>query len=368
MVTLSGDGIDSDADAMLLFDASDGGAVDHTAGSLVWTVTGSEAEIEAIIEGLLVDPDDAFVGTILVQMDVTTEETASVAGNPAPDGDGSNASHGFEFNEDDNIVVESFEFLVQVIDAPDPDIILAGGVDSFTVKEDGSASAITVQAQTDADSLLIELVISGLDDTWIYDFSGLETDGAVLLDDDPADGEIVVSLPDLESYDGSFLVQPPEDSDADLAALSVAVTAVDPDTLIEGEDTDSLIVVLDAVLDQTAAISQPEVMASQSDATQTIDLELEFSLVDAGFPGSDDGGADDDGSESVTSVEIQLSAGTLTFAEVPPEGVVLIDNGGSFTLTGFDDAQVLEAAIEAWAVEVPADFRDNITGTITTVT
>ena len=106
VVTLSGDGVTGDSVANLLFDASDGGVVTHLNGSLVWTFTGSEAEIQAIVASLQVDPADDLLGTIAIRIDVTTLEAATASGG--------DQSAGAEVDEADNTVTETFTFELAV--------------------------------------------------------------------------------------------------------------------------------------------------------------------------------------------------------------------------------------------------------------
>ncbi len=114
-VILSGiPAIGSDSDANLLFDAGFGGSVNHTPGSLVWTFAGSEAQLVALVDSLQLDPGNDYTGTLSVDIEVTTQETAREAGSPAPAGDGSNGVHGSETDDSDNIVTENFSFDVEV--------------------------------------------------------------------------------------------------------------------------------------------------------------------------------------------------------------------------------------------------------------
>jgi Ca2+-binding RTX toxin-like protein len=101
-VTLSGAGIATDADASLLFnDAGLTIGTTHVAGSLVWEFTGSEADLQALMTTLQVDPDNSFEGTIDVAVAVTTTETIL---------------SGVEPDTSDNTITETFNFTVNVTD------------------------------------------------------------------------------------------------------------------------------------------------------------------------------------------------------------------------------------------------------------
>ncbi|WP_193370324.1 FecR domain-containing protein [Pelagibius marinus] len=122
-VTLSGSpAIASDDDADLVYDAGFGGDVTHVNGSLVWTFTGTEAELQDLVASLQLDPADDYTGTLTVEVAVTTEEAAVESGSPAPGGDGSNGASGSEADDGDNAVTETFSFDVEA------EIFLAGAV------------------------------------------------------------------------------------------------------------------------------------------------------------------------------------------------------------------------------------------------
>ncbi|CAN0443196.1 unnamed protein product, partial [Ectocarpus fasciculatus] len=108
-VTLSGSpAISDETDANLLFDPGFGGLADHTGGTLVWSFTGTEAQLTTLVQSLQVDPRDDYEGTVSLQVAVTTEEAASEAsgGSAGPDD--------VECDDDDNEVTETFTFDVDV--------------------------------------------------------------------------------------------------------------------------------------------------------------------------------------------------------------------------------------------------------------
>jgi len=74
---------------------------------------------------------------------------------------------------------------------------------------DDATNLVTLTVTPVGDDEITEIVISGLQADWTYDLSDLETDGATLIDGDPSDGVVTLSVPNLTSYSGSFAVQPP---------------------------------------------------------------------------------------------------------------------------------------------------------------
>ncbi|MEO3431493.1 type I secretion C-terminal target domain-containing protein, partial [Pelagibius sp. CAU 1746] len=107
-VTLSGSpAIANDTDANLLFDGGFGGSVSHSAGSLEWTFTGTQAELDTLVESLQVDPRDDYEGTVSVKIDVTTTEAATELGG------GSAGPADVECDDSDNEVTETFIFDVE---------------------------------------------------------------------------------------------------------------------------------------------------------------------------------------------------------------------------------------------------------------
>src|SRR3546814_2644761 len=82
-------------------------------------------------------------------------------------------------------------------------------------------------------------------------------------------------------------------------------------------------VVVDAILDHAVKLgADSDVSGDEAVGEQTFDLGLDSSIVTP-FTGSNDGGLDDDGSESTTV--------TLTLNAALPEGATLSSTGGTVT-------------------------------------
>jgi hypothetical protein len=134
--------------------------------------------------------------------------------------------------EGDNVAFVEDEAGVTVADVAPPEVSLSlyGGEDC--IEEDSTASdftnQVTLTVNPDGDDLLTEIVISGLQSDWSYDFSGLEVLGATLTDSDPSDGSITLSVPNLAGYTGTFGVQPPADSDVDHPTITATASVMDP--------------------------------------------------------------------------------------------------------------------------------------------
>ncbi|MBE7638701.1 hypothetical protein GUA87_17760, partial [Sneathiella sp. P13V-1] len=169
------------------------------------------------------------------------------------------------------------------------------------------------------------------------------------------------------------------DSDVDaLKDISITSSARDiTDTSVTGNSTATTVdVTVDAVLDQYVAVESDSdtvvegpITASESTAEQKINLGLSGSLDEAQFTQSLDGGADTDGSESISititvdSDVVQLSLpASVTTAELTET------SSGTWTLTAVGSATAadLVAAIDDIEAVVPAGFEGSITGSIST--
>jgi Ca2+-binding RTX toxin-like protein len=106
-------------------------------GSLVWEFTGSEADLQALMTTLQIDPSNAFEGTIDIAVAVTTTEANTPQGTvPAS---------GLEPDTTDNSITETFNFLVSVTDTvpvanPDTDSGLEVGNTNLIIVFDRSGS------------------------------------------------------------------------------------------------------------------------------------------------------------------------------------------------------------------------------------
>jgi hypothetical protein len=177
------------------------------------------------------------------------------------------------------------------------------------------------------------------------------------------------------NFSGSFKLSSLEDSDVDITGISVTATAINANIpTLQASATDIFDVVVDAVLDEQANINQDqEALASTSRrGGETIDLNLEFGMIDALFPGSLDGGPDTDDSENVSSVTITIDDTRADLSLEQYNGSATL-NGNSidgYTLTDFSDTADLEAAIESLAIITPQVrfYNGTIKGTIKTIT
>jgi hypothetical protein len=158
----------------------------------------------------------------------------------------------------DNIATDTDSAQVTVAGIPGPSVTLAGaGADDFWLKEDGAAVSVNVSASTNTGSALSNIVITGFQSGFTYDFSGLEVGGATV--DSSVAGQITISgLPGLSYSSASFTVQATtEDSDADLGTLTATVTAANTtDSSVTNTAQDTATLKTDAVVDAvTLAVS-----------------------------------------------------------------------------------------------------------------
>ncbi|WP_419904078.1 hypothetical protein [Kiloniella sp.] len=137
------------------------------------------------------------------------------------------------------------------VEPPEVSLSLPGEVQCLQEDSDldNGDNQVTLSVDALGDDEITEITISGFQDDWTYDFSNLEFDGAVLTDSDASDGSITISVPNWEEYEGSFAVQPPNDSDVDhptLNAVATVVDGVDPDLSTTGDGSIDIHVDADA--------------------------------------------------------------------------------------------------------------------------
>lgn len=116
------------------------------------------------------------------------------------------------------------------------------------IKED-TTGTVSFSAQAQGDDLITQIVISGLDAGPSYDFTALQGvfPGATIVI--TPDGVIISGL-SVQSFQGSFTVTAPADSDVDLGPVTVTATAVDGvDPTLTTQDSASADIVIDAVAD-----------------------------------------------------------------------------------------------------------------------
>ena len=271
---------------------------------------------------------------------------------------------GAEPDSGDNLATATDSTSVTVADVPQVNAALVGGEgEGLVIKEDGSGS-VSVTADASTGSHLTQLVITGLDGGWTYDFSGLS--GTVNYN--AGTGTLTISGLSGGSYSGSFTLYPPADSDVDLGTLHVTATgANDADPSVTSDGSGSLGVGVDAVLDQYGDVSGTTQTHDESASVQSYNLGMSLSVSDAGFTGSMAGGADTDGSESISAslmLNSALPAGvTLSLSDSALGSIV--DNGDhvNFTFT-VNAGHTLSEVVAAVQVTVPAGYDGTISGTL----
>ncbi|MGI9646181.1 MAG: hypothetical protein ACR2O6_12820, partial [Ilumatobacteraceae bacterium] len=352
--------------------SSTAGTVTPTGNPNEFEVTG--ADLEAAIDGLQVTVPGGFDGTI----SGTVSTTSGEANTP----EGTVPASGAEPDTSDNTRSDSVNFAVTVEPnevSPTAAIGLASG--AAAIKEDSSDNVIAFQAASgdptdELTSVVIDLPGIAPGD---LDVSQIESEAGVASVVVSAAGgttTITVSFEDaadLTAFSSSFTLDAPvEDSDIDLKGVTITANAKDSsDASQTGSGDFTTTIAVDAVLDERPRVFQADVPEVDEDGSgaQTVLLGLNFWMRDAGFARSLDGGSDTDGSESVTSVTISLSDGTLVFdAGYAGSASLTDDGGGNWTLSGWTDLADLEAAVQALSVEVEAGFDGAVTGSITTTT
>ncbi len=353
----------------LQFDGSEpaGVSLAFNGGTGRWELTGyaNDAELGQAINALSINVPAGFDGVI-----TGTVFTRTVEANTP---EGAAPGSGQEPETSDNVREGEFAFSATVEgSAGEPTVSISGGGDGI-FKEDTSGEVTFSAAVANSTDELTSLEISGL--TWGVAASEL-TDLEALADVASAtfvgDTLTITFVAGVESFNYSALtVTPPADTDVDLSGVVITANVQDKTTpALTASNSAETTFVVDAVLDFQPEVSQvlaPSV--GESDVAQDISLGLSFSTVNAGFPFSGAGGPDDDGSES-TTVEIEISAGTLQFDGSEPAGVSLAFNGGTgrWELTGYANDAELGQAINALSINVPAGFDGVVTGTIFTRT
>ena len=180
----------------------------------------------------------------------------------------------------------------------------------------------------------------------------------------------------ITDFDGNLILTPPANSDVDLSNVQVQATAVDPATGTPASNTPSTHdVPVDAVVDGSEVTQAAPVSGV---AGQSVNLDLDIDLggdsTTGGTPGQtpfeSQGGTDVDGSESITAIQVTLSAGTLTFSD--PSGALVAPpaNAGDpwvFDTAGLSLADV-QSLVDSFGVTPPAGFAGTIDISVVTTT
>jgi len=218
--------------------------------------------------------------------------------------------------------------------------------DNITEEDTAVAVAITANAG-DATDELTGLTVT-LPDGWTATLDGNTYSGTFEL---PASGQ---------TYTIVLMVTPPPDSDVDgqITAVASARDIVDL-TLTADSLPATASVLVDAVLDAAVQVDDGNVTAPESATMQTINLGLTGTQLGVTLYGQNDGAGDANETASVTIA----TEGSLVLSGY--EGSAVLSTGaGGYTLSGFSDLADLESAIEHLAVQVPAGFDGQVTGSI----
>jgi VCBS repeat-containing protein len=225
---------------------------------------------------------------------------------------------------------------------------------------------VAVHANAVGNDVLTQLVITGFNQEpgWTFDFDGMNQPGVTSVVFNAATGTLTIAFgPGVTSFDGTFGVTPPPDSDVDLGTLTATATAAandDPNNTLDSSTT--LDVTVDANADQPV-VTTFVVHDNGSDGsfspneTGTVHVQATF-------------GDFTDGSETHTvTVEIPVS-----FSVTDPAGGTVTENDdGSHTVTfevpngtGNLDANIGIQASNDIASHEGVEFHATATATETT--
>ncbi len=259
---------------------------------------------------------------------------------------------------------------------PTPTMALNANTPQLVIKEDNTGT-VYINANTNADSHLTEIVATGFNDavdsSW-FDFSGLGSHATAAYNAATKTLTITFDGTIGSTFTGSIDIIPPPNSDVDteasIAAITANVTAEHNDFLGELSMTyqTSLSIITDAVIDGSE-ITQSSPVEIDKDSITPVSLNLTAVL-----GGSDAGygqvGPDDDGSEKMTGAVVTLSAtglsgsdlaGLLSLSESPTVDGALVDNGdGTYNITGSTTAAI-QSVISLLHIIPPSDFVGTLT-------
>ncbi len=309
----------------------------------------SGADLAAAVAGLQVTVPAGFDGTISGSIQSSAVDTVSAGST--------------ETDLTDNSKTDSAIFSVTISDGPSvtTDLAVVGPDGATSLKEDVPGQVLLTATPGIGDTVT-EITLSGMPAGWSVDT------GTIVL----SNGTVVGSA----TYSGGVLtiavtgatagvavvatvgITPAADSDVDATGLTLSATAVDGAATFTGSSSESIPV--DAVLDQFGDVSATSVSGTESASVQTLGLGTSLSIADAGFAHSLAGGADTDGSESITV--------TLVLNAALPTGVTLSSTAGTVTMVDATHYSVsgadLAAAVAGLQVTVPAGFDGTISGSI----
>lgn len=265
---------------------------------------------------------------------------------------------------DSDLDQDTANIVVTVLGGPSVTLGGAANGDIVWVKEDGAAQSVDISATAATGSHLTALTVTGFPTGFSYDFSPLGTEGVNWTF---SGGTLTLLGLSGTSFSGSFTVTPgTADSDDDLGTLTAQVQVAADIGSATTSATNTVVVKTDAVLDQYGDVNAaPLSPVAESTAAQTVNLGLNMTLANAGFPQSlGAAGSDGDGSEAI-SVTIEISAGTLSLASGAPAGsAVNFDSGsGKWVLTA-NSAADLATAVSSLQVTLPGNYDGIVTGRI----
>lgn len=301
-------------------------------GGGVWQLT------QADLTGLTITPPVNYSGSFPLTITSTATEV--------------NLS-GTEFDLTNNEAHATTVINVTVVPVADPPTL---EVQDAQVKEDGSVALQVSAALTDTDgSEYLTVSIAGIQPGWDVDTTA---SGGTY---DAATGTWSVTLAPGVNFSGGPTLSPPADSDVDLTGLVVTATSTEVANGDAASTTDSIDVIVDAVID-TPILTAADITTAEGTPTA-----LNISTA----TGESQNGGGDDGSEAITSVVISgvpagftLSAGTYdagtgdwTLTQAELAGLTLNPPAhwsGTVNLTITSTAEEVNLSGAEW------DFTDNI--------
>jgi hypothetical protein len=342
------------------------GGLDSDAGGVkTYIFTGTTQDgWNGFVDGFDVTPADGFADdSIEVSVTTVTQEANTPATAPGSEV----AASGVECDTGDNDAEDTLNLTINVEGVGKPTVESSLGGEPLCVKEDGTATfQVSAAAVPGSDDVITQVEVTGLDANATYVINGTTVAGS-------AGSYTVVFTDGNQSETFDVQVTPTdEDSDVDLSTLSFVATAQDPQAPnpTATSDTLNVDVHVDAVLDESIDLGDTAstVTVGETESTQSVNLGLN-AAVDNPFPGSGDGGSDTDGSETIgvaiTLSSVLPSGASLGFETAYSGNAVVSGSGTSFSITNFDDAADLAAAIEALEVQdLPAGFDGTITGSV----
>ena len=386
----------SEPAATLLFTPPAGVVTPPAAAGDPWVFDTSgltQAQVEALVASFQVDPPAGFAGVIGVVIETTTSEAATVAGGGSVGGGDAEAFDG------DNVDIDTYNASITFTGIPTTSLVVNGA--TGFIPEDTQAP-ISIQADTVAGTtdVLTEIVVTGLPTTWTFDTTALEAFVAGLAGTNSVSlvaGTLTITLDiaaSVTSFDQDILATPLLNTDVDAGGVTISATATNPATTVPASSTPvATTVVVDAIVDGTELFQNGAAIGADAEIANTgtiTDLNLsldpnDLTSIAGGTADADapftQGGADQDGSETVTEVQV-----VLTFPDVgagtAPVLLFTLSSGITSTLTGVSSTSAtytfavpdgvsladLNTFLATAQLEVPAGYDDDVEFDVTTTT